>query len=139
MKRICVFLPGEKTKIKDEFVGEISKILVGLSFVSEYEGENPYITDDLLSETTGAFFVSLKRKDLLAIVAMAISRKLPIIFFFEEEFNDLSLENRYFLEKFCHHYEAWFCELTSCEDKDSARWFKLQKKILEKLIPEFFI
>lgn len=116
MKSIKIFMPGKRDAQKEVFTLELSRLLPRFSFCPEYEqGENPYIIEDLLSENTCAFIISLERNDVHNLSIMALSKNLPIIFFTEETTTaDLPIDKCYFADKLMQMKKSTVTDLISC-------------------------
>jgi|GEM_PF-1871446 len=125
MKIIKVFLPMESATISTlGFINELARLLPDFSFHEAYEtGESPFLIQSALSKNTSAILVSLKRKDLLTLTAMAISLKISLIFFFEEKTFNLETCKLYFVTRLVEsrNISVSLASEVSCEKNKGAQ------------------
>lgn len=116
MKSIKIFMPGKRDAQKEVFTLELSRLLPRFSFCPEYENnENPFLIEDLLSDNTYAFIISLERNDVHNLSVMALAKNLPIIFFTEETTTaDLPIDKSYFVDKLMQMKKSTVADLISC-------------------------
>jgi hypothetical protein len=133
MENAKIFMHGEETPEKNSFIEALSRLLCYVSFSAEYERkENPYLTEDLLPATSYFFIISLKRKDIANLLLMSVHKGIQVIFFFEEKFDDLPIEQRYFLSRVIEAHEAYYVEQVSCEKNEGVRY--LQPVIIKEIL-----
>jgi len=121
MKHIEIFMPGKKDAQKQDFTLELSRLLPRFSFHVEYENNgNPYIIEGLLSKNTCALIVALHRKDTLNLTIMALNKKLPIIFFFEDIMTNMSVNEHYFLVRLMEMKKCNIADFVRCTTNEGA-------------------
>lgn len=108
--KIHVFMQGEETTLKMSFVKKLALAMYPHDFFGEYEGKDPYTLDAKISDETNAFLISIKRKDLMTIIVMAMSKKIPIIFYGDKDVKQMSVEMIYFFDKFYSVYNGYYAK-----------------------------